>query len=196
MDSGSSFIAPSSNPGRRRSAPRSSSSGLHPPGDDRVAFPEESGGSLLHGHGGIAHFEQTGADATATSIRLRRFPRLGRAVFGCRRSQTARGRQSICVPIPKARIDSESAWIGIIASSVEGRAIHSGSGAAIPENLFPMEVEDTTRRNCSRNTNVTWANRSTLTSPPSNSATALAGPPRTDRGVVARNGIGSLRRVP
>jgi hypothetical protein len=106
---------------------------------------KEAAGSLLHGHGGIAHFEQTGTDATATSIRLRRFPRLGRAVFRVPTLPRLPAADNLfAVPIPKARIDSESAWIGIISSSVEGRAIHSGSGAAIPENLFPMEVEDTT----------------------------------------------------
>jgi hypothetical protein len=106
---------------------------------------KKAGGSLLHGHGGIAHFEQTGTDATATSIRLRRFPRLGRAVFRVPTLPRLPVADNLfAVPIPKTRIDSESAWLGLIAASVEGRAIHSGSGAAIPENLFPMEVENTT----------------------------------------------------
>lgn len=102
-------------------------------------------GSLLHGNDGIANLTQTGADSAATSIRLRRFPRLGRAVFRVPKlPRLTEVGNLFAVPIPKTRISSESDWIRLVAGSVGGRAIHSGSGSAIPDTLFPMEVENTT----------------------------------------------------
>jgi hypothetical protein len=103
------------------------------------------GDGLLHGNNGIANLEQSGERATATEVRLRHYPRLGRVVFRLPKVPRLPEVENLfTTPIPKMRIDHENEWLNHVADAVEGRKIHSGAGTPLPDSLFPMEVENTT----------------------------------------------------
>jgi hypothetical protein len=106
---------------------------------------EGKGEGLLHGNNGVSILSRSGEKATATEVRLRYYPRLGRAVFRVPKLPRLPEVDNLfAVPIPKTRIDHEHDWLERIASAVEARQIHSGAGTPLPDSLFPMEVEDTT----------------------------------------------------
>lgn len=110
--------------------------------------PDGKGDGLLHGNDGVAILTQSGEKATATEVRLRHYPRLGRAVFRVPKLPRLPEVDNLfATPIPKMRIDHENEWLAHVADAVEGRQIHSGAGTPLPDSLFPMEVEDTTPGN-------------------------------------------------
>jgi hypothetical protein len=103
------------------------------------------GDGLLHGNHGIANLEQYGERATATEVRLRHYPHLGRVVFRLPKVPRLPEVENLfTTPIPEIRIDHENEWLNHVAGAVEGRIIHSGAGTPLPDSLFPMEVENTT----------------------------------------------------
>lgn len=107
--------------------------------------PDGKGDGLLHGNDGVANLNQSGEKTTATEVRLRHYPRLGRAVFRLPELPRLPEVDNLfATPIPKLRIDHENEWLAHVADAVEARQIHSGAGTPLPNSLFPMEVEDTT----------------------------------------------------
>jgi hypothetical protein len=107
--------------------------------------PDGKGDDLLHGNDGVSYLAQSGEKATATEVRLRHYPRLGRAVFRLPKLPRLPEVENLfATPIPKMRIDRESEWLANVADAVEARQIHSGTGTPLPHSLFPMEVENTT----------------------------------------------------
>lgn len=101
-------------------------------------------GRLLTGNYGISAMEFRGEEAAANEIRIRRYPRLGRAVFELSSvPRLPEVTNLFKVPIP---------WIRIDYSSQLGRAITDPTGTQhrfrdyqqLPESLFPMEFSDTT----------------------------------------------------
>lgn len=107
--------------------------------------PDRKGDGLLHGNDGVANLNQSGEKATATEIRLRHYPRLGRAVFRVPKLPRLPEVENLfATPIPKIRIAHENEWLAHVVNAAEARQIHSRAGTPLPDSLFPMEVEDTT----------------------------------------------------
>lgn len=100
-------------------------------------------GQVLTGNGGIAAVLERGADASASEIRIRHFPRLGRAVFELAAVPRLPVVESLFeTPIPYVRIEYPHEYLRTAteAAGVKWRM----RSLDLPDSLFPMELTGTT----------------------------------------------------
>ena len=105
----------------------------------------KAGYRIFSGNYGISDVELYGKDHKATAVTLRRFPRLGRAVFELDSlPRLPEVNNLFHVPIPRVRIDYPSDFLRKATRAAEVRTEFRHSHQRIPRSEFPMTLEDTT----------------------------------------------------